>query len=120
VARELDELLDKGFKRLINTSGQVEKEQPQLSVHKSTLCDRCGISPIIGTRYSCLICQNFDLCEYCENADTHPKEHPMIKLKEPIKAITKQVEGAAIQLSINKEEELKKSQDSEYEKEVQH
>ena len=44
----------------------------------------------------------------------------MIKLKEPIKAITKQVEGTAIQLSINKEEELKKSQDSEYEKEVQH
>mmetsp|Transcript_10059 Transcript_10059/g.17678 ORF Transcript_10059/g.17678 Transcript_10059/m.17678 type:complete len:432 (+) Transcript_10059:388-1683(+) len=28
-------------------------------------CDGCKKSPIVGTRYHCTICENFDLCEDC-------------------------------------------------------
>lgn len=34
----------------------------------------------------CLLCHNFDLCEQCECLGSrHPQEHPLIKLKEPLK-----------------------------------
>jgi len=64
-----------------------------MSVHKGTLCDNCGLSPIIGYRYSCLLC-NFDVCDYCESVksySTHNVEHPMIKIKVPFKSVEKKV-----------------------------
>jgi len=67
VVKELDEFLQKQFKKHMNSGGLVEKESQKLSIHKGTLCDNCGISPIIGNRFSCLFCQTYDLCEYCEN-----------------------------------------------------
>ena len=41
-------------------------------------CDSCNISPIINTKYTCLICSNMVLCSNCEASHD---EHPVIKLK---------------------------------------
>ncbi|KAJ3342838.1 hypothetical protein HDU93_000968 [Gonapodya sp. JEL0774] len=35
-------------------------------VHRGTVCDGCGASPIVGARYKCINCPNYDLCEACE------------------------------------------------------
>ena len=35
-------------------------------MHKGVTCDGCGVYPIIGCRYKCAICPNFDYCENCE------------------------------------------------------
>jgi Zinc finger, ZZ type len=41
------------------------------SVHYAVSCDRCGCSPIQGTRFKCVDCPDFDLCQLCYNADHH-------------------------------------------------
>ena len=50
------------------------------SVHIAITCDHCKVSPIIGKRYKCLECQNFDLCENCEAKTVHA--HPMLRLNK--------------------------------------
>lgn len=49
-------------------------------VHDGVKCDGCNLKPIIGTRYNCTVCSNFDLCATCELKDKHPKSHPLIKM----------------------------------------
>jgi len=44
-------------------------------------CDGCGINPIIGTRYQCSVCDDFDYCENCEATKEHV--HPFLKLRRP-------------------------------------
>lgn len=43
--------------------------------HIHVLCDGCNKEPIVGTRWHCLTCPNFDLCTTCYMADTHDVEH---------------------------------------------
>ncbi|CAG9329706.1 unnamed protein product [Blepharisma stoltei] len=50
-------------------------------VHQNVTCDSCGMSPIIGHRYKCSVCQNFDFCGKCEANAQH--EHPFIKIRTP-------------------------------------
>ena len=44
-------------------------------------CDGCGVSPIVGFRYKCLICHNFDFCDKCESEGKHA--HAFIKIRHP-------------------------------------
>ena len=44
-------------------------------------CDGCGVTPIMGIRYKCSVCKNFDFCEMCE--ERVPHEHPFIKITKP-------------------------------------
>ena len=37
------------------------------------------MDPIVGVRYKCAICDNYDLCEDCEAKTTH--NHPFLKIK---------------------------------------
>lgn len=46
--------------------------------HKGITCDSCGVMDFKGRRFKCLVCQDFDLCEYCEEKELH--EHPMMRL----------------------------------------
>lgn len=51
-------------------------------VHANVTCDGCGQEGIIGTRYKCTVCPDFDLCENCE--PEHDRSHPMIKINQPL------------------------------------
>ena len=43
-------------------------------------CDGgCGMSPLIGLRYHCEICENFDLCMACKESKGHEHELKLIK-----------------------------------------
>lgn len=54
-------------------------ERKQRSVHAGIQCDGCGAHPIVGARYKCQVCPDFDLCEACEGKADHPASHPMLK-----------------------------------------
>ena len=50
--------------------------------HTGILCFNCNACPIVGKRFKCLICTEYNLCANCEADQTH--EHPMLLLPEPI------------------------------------
>lgn len=52
-------------------------------VHRGVTCDKCGRSPIVGVRYRCSNCQDYDLCEDCEARDEHPPTHVFYRVKVP-------------------------------------
>jgi len=70
-------------------NSKISEEKPSVDsrpssgpvVHHSVTCDGCGLSPITGFRYKCIICHNFDFCERCEEKGTHP--HAFIKIRNP-------------------------------------
>ena len=44
-------------------------------------CNSCGVKPIVGTRYACSECRNFNFCESCEETVSH--EHYFLKVRPP-------------------------------------
>jgi len=48
-------------------------------VHERVTCDGCGIKPIVGNRWKCSVCEDFDYCDKCEAKTTHA--HPFLKIK---------------------------------------
>ena len=44
--------------------------------HKGIKCQKCGKFPIIGHRYKCPKCLNYDLCEECEQNNAEINFHP--------------------------------------------
>eukprot|EP01124_Arcella_intermedia_P009318 TRINITY_DN16077_c0_g1_i1.p1 TRINITY_DN16077_c0_g1~~TRINITY_DN16077_c0_g1_i1.p1 ORF type:complete len:369 (+),score=84.82 TRINITY_DN16077_c0_g1_i1:50-1156(+) len=57
-------------------------------VHNA-ICDCCDFQ-IIGTRYKCLNCKDYDLCEYCEDQQPdkkiHPSDHLFLKIRTPFES----------------------------------
>jgi len=51
--------------------------------HDAVKCDGCGVCPIVGPRYNCTVCHDFDLCSKCEASAGHPPEHPLLKYRQP-------------------------------------
>lgn len=51
------------------------------SIHDNCQCDGCDMYPIVGSRYKCSVCQNFDYCSKCEEHLNHP--HAFIKIDKP-------------------------------------
>lgn len=52
-------------------------------VHFGISCNKCGVFPIIGCRYKCTVCDDYDLCEDCEKKAGAEHNHPFYKIKEP-------------------------------------
>ena len=55
------------------------KSEEGKPVHKYIICDGCEMNPVVGVRYKCAICPDYDLCENCEAVTTH--DHPFLKIK---------------------------------------
>ena len=53
-----------------------EEKKEEKEIHRFVRCDGCGMHPLIGKRYKCKICPNFDYCEKCleKNKETHQHE----------------------------------------------
>ncbi|KAJ2784928.1 hypothetical protein H4R18_000853 [Coemansia javaensis] len=49
--------------------------------HPGVFCDECS-APIIGTRYKCGNCPDYDLCEKCEPTASHDKDHLFVVMRE--------------------------------------
>jgi len=50
--------------------------QPANPDRHSSSCDGCELDTIIGTRYKCTSCDNYDLCESCYTQSVHNLAHP--------------------------------------------
>jgi hypothetical protein len=53
------------------------------TVHNNIKCENCFMEPIVGFRYKCSVCKNYNLCEKCEekNEETLNHSHDFIKMK---------------------------------------
>lgn len=80
---------------ILNTMKEVSKNLNELkeaivtkrnhAVHLGILCENCQCSNIIGIRYKCFICENYNLCERCEgySQSIHGPTHCFLKLRIP-------------------------------------
>ena len=50
-------------------------------VHKNCVCSECGLSPIEGIRYHCIVCQLYDICSNCEKKFGEKHGHQLLKLR---------------------------------------
>ena len=51
----------------------------KLAVHNNVTCDGCNMTPIIGFRYKCMQCPDYDLCQNCKSKHIH-SEHMMQRM----------------------------------------
>jgi hypothetical protein len=58
----------------------------EIKEHPSVVCDNCQVAPIMGPRYKCSVCEDFDFCAKCERDVKHP--HPFLKINSPEQAPT--------------------------------
>lgn len=70
------------FKQLMFAIAK-HRSQNEGIIHRGVTCDNCNRAPIIGVRYHCSNCADFDLCEDCEATDCHIKTHVFYKVKIP-------------------------------------
>merc|ERR1711963_1186736 len=54
-------------------------------VHPGVVCDGCD-GPVVGPRFKCLVCPDYDLCATCEDRGLHA-HHKMIRLPAPCKRV---------------------------------
>ena len=57
----------------IKSEKKTEDDSSKTShIHLGVVCDACEKTPIVGHRYKCVVCDDFDLCGSCEAAGCHP------------------------------------------------
>lgn len=56
--------------------------QRKAAVHEGVMCDGCETLPIVGARYKCTQCPDYNLCEVCESREIHP--HQFVKHNKPL------------------------------------
>ncbi|XP_050168044.1 sequestosome-1 isoform X3 [Myiozetetes cayanensis] len=61
---------------------QCSQEPPRNMVHPNVICDGCE-GPVVGTRFKCSICPDYDLCSTCEGKGIH-KDHNMVMFQSPL------------------------------------
>lgn len=54
-------------------------------VHVGIRCDVCGVVPLIGHRWKCSQCQDYDMCNSCymQRRDSHHVEHSFLHITAP-------------------------------------
>lgn len=62
-----------------STNAPTVDDPSNFIIHDGVECDACGVAPMIGFRYKCVQCHNFDLCQVCEAAHKHP-DHLMVRM----------------------------------------
>jgi hypothetical protein len=55
-------------------------------LHENVFCDACRMSPVVGTRYKCGNCPNYDLCQWCYDANvgSHDSTHVFLAMRRPV------------------------------------
>ena len=61
---------------------KIEANNENKIVHKHTLCVGCGMIPIVGIRYKCKECRNYDLCENCFDKFKENHKHDFEKIEQ--------------------------------------
>merc|ERR1712198_223179 len=67
------------YKLFVKVNDDAKSKADTAVLHAGIVCDGCEMTPIKGTCFKCLVCNDFDLCALCEAEGKHP-QHNMIKL----------------------------------------
>jgi len=59
---------------------KVSRSSSNQYVWSSITCNGCKMFPLIGQRYKCTICDNYNLCSTCQNKG---HEHPLELEQQP-------------------------------------
>ena len=70
--------------KVLENLKKINFEKKEQVVHERFLCDGCKMSPIVGIRYKCAVCPDFDFCEKCEAKMGESHNHPFIKYIKPV------------------------------------
>ena len=95
---ELTNILSQKYNACVNAITTIKiKENEKLrapapkkngkKVHEGIRCHGCGSFPIVGNRFKCCICSNFDFCEKCEDQNKDLHLHPFVKIYSPEMAL---------------------------------
>lgn len=107
ISHELNNIINKNFNKLkeelFNESNDqlsqivmesklnIKKEEEgniktpnSVEEHTGISCSSCGKFPIVGIRYKCIYCNDFDYCEKCEEDKGYIHEHPFYELRYKI------------------------------------
>jgi len=64
--------------------GNATGEKDEESIHYGVICDNCQAS-IVGIRYKCSTCPDYDLCEKCEPQGVHNPDHVFLMIKKAVR-----------------------------------
>ncbi|XP_067942385.1 uncharacterized protein [Watersipora subatra] len=78
--------IDMGQNQVLSEDKHIIKDRSR-KTEISYTCDNCSVSPIVGTRYKCGNCLDFDLCERCElmSEVIHKAKHVFLVLRHPVR-----------------------------------
>lgn len=68
-------------KHEINVLKELEAGKYQKIIHLKIKCNICNTDNILGFRYLCIECDDFNICSNCERVVIH--HHPLLKFKTP-------------------------------------
>lgn len=68
--------------KLTSQNQEPSTSQSEKVIHPSISCDSCN-GNIVGYRYKCIQCEDYDLCSQCEAKNLH-SNHYMIRLPRPL------------------------------------
>ncbi|KAK7486952.1 hypothetical protein BaRGS_00021768, partial [Batillaria attramentaria] len=70
------------FPQQAHWTGVIEEMELVPSTHPHVTCDACAMCPIMGPRYKCKVCDDYDMCENCfRSIKSH--RHPFLRYTEP-------------------------------------
>jgi hypothetical protein len=83
---EMDEISNKYEKERnkfmeIIENNKKEKKQTCNTIHHDIKCQKCFKEPIVGIRYKCSECDNYNLCQDCEEKNSINEDHNHYFLK---------------------------------------
>ncbi|XP_061690478.1 sequestosome-1 isoform X2 [Syngnathoides biaculeatus] len=58
---------------------------PPAGVHAHVMCDGCE-GPVVGVRFKCTVCPDYDLCSACQGQGKHT-QHPLMPIWHPLQAL---------------------------------
>ena len=67
--------------KVIKKEDKKGKKENDKEVHYFVTCDGCKMGPIIGKRYQCGVCPDFDYCEKCYEKEKEKHKHTFRNVK---------------------------------------
>ena len=74
--------VEKSIFKMVNNERRPKREERK-EIHFGFVCDGCEMSPIIGKRYKCKGCKDFDYCEKCFEKNKLSHGHEFIQAENP-------------------------------------
>lgn len=70
------------FPQQSNWAGLIAEMELVPTYHPKVFCDGCQMNPIMGSRFKCKVCEDFDFCEKCFNTKRRHR-HGFNRIAEP-------------------------------------